>query len=241
MEDFIPITESQKIFVANGVFRAVTLDMPEVIEDNNLKTSLGSGQFRWNFIIRNLSDSFEANFETITPPRGCWKLLLLRDLVSNFSLSIMSERNFRKLRRSSSDRVHYLPALISENKERASIENQLCLDGFRITPDKNILSDIRAQLLSAFSGMVTEHILVLFDYDFTGVTSMRAVLLTPDMKIAVCEDWTKYLKSTFVPDVSILGSLVDDDEPIVKLKPEYEHDDSVAEDHKESSGENNNN
>lgn len=241
MEDFIPITESQKIFVANGVFRAVTLDMPEVIEDNNLKTSLGSGQFRWNFIIRNLSDSFEANFETITPPRGCWKLLLLRDLVSNFSLSIMSERNFRKLRRSSSDRVHYLPALISENKERASIENQLCLDGFRITPDKNILSDIRAQLLSAFSGMVTEHILVLFDYDFTGVTSMRAVLLTPDMKIAVCEDWTKYLKSTFVPDVSILGSLFDDDEPIVKLKPEYEHDDSVAEDHKESSGENNNN
>ena len=241
MEDFIPITESQKIFVANGVFRAVTLDMPEVIEDNNLKTSLGSGQFRWNFIIRNLSNSFEANFETITPPRGCWKLLLLRDLVSNFSLSIMSERNFRKLRRSSSDRVHYLPALISENKERASIENQLCLDGFRITPDKNILSDIRAQLLSAFSGMVTEHILVLFDYDFTGVTSMRAVLLTPDMKIAVCEDWTKYLKSTFVPDVSILGSLFDDDEPIVKLKPEYEHDDSVAEDHKESSGENNNN
>ena len=59
MEDFIPITESQKIFVANGVFRAVTLDMPEVIEDNNLKTSLGSGQFRWNFIIRNLSNSFE--------------------------------------------------------------------------------------------------------------------------------------------------------------------------------------
>ena len=241
MEDFIPITESQKIFVTSGVFRAVTLDMPEVIEDNNLKTSLGSGQFRWNFIIRNLSNSFEANFETITPSRGCWKLLLLRDLVSNFSLSIMSERNFRKLRRSSPDRVHYLPALISENKERASIENQLCLDGFRITPDKNILSDIRTQLLSAFSGMVTEHILVLFDYDFTGVTSMRAVLLTPDMKIAVCEDWTKYLKSTFVPVVSILGSLFEDDEPIVKLKPEYEYDDSVAEEHKESSGENNNN
>ena len=241
MNDYIPITESQKIFVANGVFRAVTLDMPEVIDENNLKTSLGSGQFRWNFIIRNLSDSFEANFETITPPRGCWKVLLLRDLISNLSLSIMSERNFRKLRRNSADRAHYLAALISENKKRASIEDQLCMDDFRVVQDKNILSDIRTQLLSSFSGMVTEHVLVLFDYDFTGVTSMRAVLLTPNMEIAVCEDWTKYLKSTFIPDVSILSSLFDDDEPIVKLKPEYEHDNSIAEAHKESSNENNHN
>lgn len=232
MNDSIPLTESQKIFVANGVFRAITLDMADVIEDNNLKTSLGGGQFRWNFIIRNLSDSFAANFETITPSRGCWKILLLRDLVSNLSLSIMSERNFRNLRRKTSDRLHYLSALISENKDRESIEHQLSLDGFRVTPNKNTLSEIRVQLLSAFSGMVTEHILVLFDYDYTGVTSMRAVLLTPNMEIAVSEDWAKYLKSTFIPDVSQFSSLLDDDEPIVKLKPEY--DSIIAEEQKES-------
>lgn len=240
MNDFIPITEHQKTFVANGVFRAITLDMPEVIEENSLKTSLGSGQFRWNFIIRNLSDSFEANFEAITPPRGCWRILLLRDLISNLSFSIMSERNFRKLRRTPSDRAHYLTALISENQERASVEHQFCLDGFRVTQDKNVLSDIRTQLLSSFSGIVTEHVLVLFDYDFTGVTSMRAVLLTPDMEIAVCEDWTKYLKSTFIPDTSLLSSLFDDDEPIVKLRPEFEQDNSIAEEHKESGSEKNN-
>ncbi len=234
MNDSIPITESQKTFVANGVFRAVTLDMPDVIEDNRLKTSLGSGQFRWNFIIRNLSDSFEAEFEAITQPRGCWKVLLLRDLVSNLSLSIMSERNFRKLRRHSSDHIHYLSALISKNKERESIEHQLCLDGFRVMPDKNTLSEIRAQLLSAFSGMVTEHVLVLFDYNYTGVISMRAVLLTPNMEIAVCEDWTKYLKSTFIPEISAFNSLLDDDTPIVKLKSEFEHNDIIVEEHRET-------
>ena len=238
MNDYIPITEHQKIFIANGVFRAVTLDMPEVIEENKLTTSLGSGQFRWNFIIRNLSESFEANFEAITPPRGPWRVLLLRDLVSNLSFSIMSERNFRKLRRSSSDRIHYLEALISENEKRESLEQQICMNEFQKVREKNILSSIRTQLLSTFSGIVTEHVLVLFDYDFSVITSMRAVLLTPEMEIAVSEDWAKYLKSTFVPDVSILSSLFDDDEPIVKLKPEYEPDKSIANERRETGSEN---
>lgn len=236
--DSIPISESQKIFISNGIYRAITLDMPEVIEENHLPTYLGSGLFRWNFIIRNLSDAFAANFEAITAPRGAWKVLLLHDLESNLSFSIMSERNFQKLRNSRSDRVHYLEALISKNEKREPIERQICMDGFQKVRDESLLSIVRDQLLNSFSGIVKEHVLVLFDCDFSGVTSLRAVLLTPELEIAVSDDWTKYLKSTFVPDSSALAFLLDDDdEPIVKLKTEYEPDNSIVDESREAGSE----
>lgn len=42
----IPLSENQKAFLANGIFRAVTQDMPELIYENELPTAVGSGLFR---------------------------------------------------------------------------------------------------------------------------------------------------------------------------------------------------
>ena len=42
----IPLSENQKAFLANGIFRAVTQDMPELIYENALPTTVGSGLFR---------------------------------------------------------------------------------------------------------------------------------------------------------------------------------------------------
>ena len=92
MHNSIPISEDQKSFIANGIYRAITQDMPEVIADNNLPTTLGGGLFRWNFINRNLSENLNGDFETSIQPRGSWRLLLLRDKNTNLSFSIMSEK-----------------------------------------------------------------------------------------------------------------------------------------------------
>lgn len=228
MTDFIPISEEQKTFIANGIFQAISLDMPEMIEENNLPTTLASGQFRWNFINRNLSDAFEADFEAHICPRGSWKVLLLRDLASNLSFSIMAEKNFRKVQKNASQKTHYLEALISKNKNREPIERQMCMEGFQKRSNTSILYAIREQLLCSFSGIVEEHVLVLFDSSFSNVTSLRAVLLTPNMDVAVSENWTKYLTSTFIPSSSMLAAISSDDDPIVKLKPEYEASNSIV-------------
>lgn len=220
MENIIPISDEQKIFLANGIFRAVTQDMPEVIAENNLPTSVGAGLFRWNFINRNLSEYLGGDFETFIQPRGAWRLLLLRDKVSNLSFSIMSEKNFRKLQRSLTDSVHYLEALISQNKCRESEFHQLSLFSGDRCRDENVLFALRNQLLSCFSGIVEEHVLILFDYNFSGVTSARAALLNPNMEIALSEDWTQFLRTTYSPK-NIIWDDNDNDEDLATLKSEY--------------------
>lgn len=221
MHNTIPISEDQKSFIANGIYRAITQDMPEVIADNNLPTTLGGGLFRWNFINRNLSENLNGDFEISIQPRGSWRLLLLRDKITNLSFSIMSEANFRKVQRSSTDSVHYLEALISHNKNREPLTHQISFFPDSRCRDENVLSNLRDQLLSCFTGIVEEHVLILFDYNFTGVTSARAVLLTPKMEIAVSEDWTQYLRSTVIPKNTLLDDILVDDEILATLKPQF--------------------
>lgn len=221
MHNTIPISEDQKSFIANGIYRAITQDMPEVIADNNLPTTLGGGLFRWNFINRNLSENLNGDFETSIQPRGSWRLLLLRDKNTNLSFSIMSETNFRKVQRSSTDSVHYLEALISHNKKREPLTHQISFFPDSKCRDENVLSNLRDQLFSCFTGIVEEHVLILFDYNFTGVTSARAVLLTPKMEIAVSEDWTQYLRSTVIPKNTLLDDILADDEILATLKPQF--------------------
>lgn len=221
MNHEIPLSENQKAFLANGIFRAVTQDMPELIYENDLPTTVGSGLFRWNFINRNLSDGLGGEFQVSFRKRGAWKFLLLFECITNFSLSVMTEQNLKKLQRHPALHPHYLEALVSNNQKREPIEGQLCLEEMRVERDHSVLAELRNQLLSGFSGIIGEHLLILFDYDYTGVTSARAVLLTPTLEIAVSDNWTKYLKSKYIPQDSPLATILPDDEPLVKLKEKY--------------------
>lgn len=222
MHNQIPITDNQKAFIANGIYRAISQDMPSVVADNNLPTTLGGGLFRWNFINRNLSENLNGDFESSIQPRASWRLLLLRDKITNLSFSIMSEANFRKVQRSDTSSIHYLEALVSANKKREPIAQQLSLFPNNKQRDESVLSALRNQLLSCFTGIVEEHVLILFDYDFTGVSSARAVLLTPKMEVAVSEDWTPFLRSKVIPQNTILQDILSDSEMLATLKPQFD-------------------
>lgn len=224
MYNAIPISDDQKSFIANGIYRAITQEMPEVIAEHNLPTTLGGGLFRWNFINRNLSENLNGDFETSIQPRGSWRIPLLRDKKTNLSFSIMSEANFRKVQRSTSNSIHYLEALISHNKNREPLSRQLSFFPDSRCRDENVLSNLRDQLLSCFTGIVEEHVLILFDYNFAGVTSARAVLLTPKMEIAVSDDWTQFLRSTVIPKNTLLDDILADDEVLATLKPQFDSD-----------------
>lgn len=216
----IPLREDQKVFFANSIFRAVTQDLPELIDENNLPTNVGSGLFRWNFINRNLSAASNDDFELSFPKRGAWKFILLREKNTGLSFSVMTEQNLKRLQSNPSFQAHYLEALVSGNVIRDPIEGQRYFVDLFPERDAVFLSNLRNQLLSGFSGTVEEHVLVLFDYNDIGVTSARAVLLTSSLEITVSENWTQYLTSTYVPKTSIFTTaLSDEDEPLVKLKP----------------------
>ena len=227
MDNAIPISDNQKAFVANGIYRAITVDIPEIIADYNLSTSLGSGQFRWNFIIRNLSENLIGDFESCVRPRGAWKILLLRDKNTNLSFSIMSEANFRRVQCTPKDKLHYLRALVLNNENYGFPMQQTFFSPESKCDDVDALCNLRNQLLGNFTGMVEEHVLVLFDSNFSGVISARAVLLTPELEIAVSEDWTKFLRSTAIPQDTLLSELLTDDEVFVALKPQFDAD-SIA-------------
>lgn len=225
MNHEIPLNENQKAFLANSIFRAVSQDMPEIIYENNLPTTNGVGLFRWNFINRNLSDGLGGEFDTSYQKRGAWKFLLLREHTTNFSISVMTEQTLKNLQRHPTAKPHYLEGLVSNNKCREPIEGQLCMPELCIERDHSMIAELRNQLLSGFSGIVAEHLLILFDYDYNGVTSARAVLLTPTLEVAVSDNWTKYLKSTYISQQSALIQIISDDEPMVKLKEQYVKDD----------------
>ena len=221
----IPLTDKQKVFLANGIFRAVTQDISEIIYENDLPTTVGSGLFRWNFINRNLSAEMGGDFEFSFQKRGAWKFLILRDRHSKLAFSVMTEQNLKRLQSKPPLRAHYLEALVSDNTARDPIEGQMRMPGIYPERDISILAEIKNQLFSEFSDTVNEHVLVLFDYNYVGVTAVRAVILTTNLEVAVSDDWTKHMTITHIPTQSILAAaLSEEDESLVTLKPEGDTD-----------------
>lgn len=217
-----PINDTQRNYIANGIFRAVSIDMAEVISENELPTTLGSGLFRWNFINKALSDSNCNEFEVAIQPRGSWKLLLLRDRRTSLTFSIMTEGNFKRIQRSCEAKKHYIHALVSVNKQRNEIDGQMSLWGQGTPNESAELTILRNELMACFGSELNEHILILFDCIYGEVSSVRAALLNPQLVVVYSEDWSSFLKKTYIPDNSVLGAILDDeDEQLASLKAEY--------------------
>jgi hypothetical protein len=223
IEDYI------KHAIANGIFTAVTNDIPELIQEQGLTTALGAGLFRWNFIYRNVCANLGERFQISYAKRGPWKVLVLYDPCSNMTFSIMAERNLSRVMRYPPKGVYYLEALLTKNKGLKVVEGQLRLEFSDVQRDTTALEQLRDELLKEFSGIIQNHMLVLFEYDYNRVTSARIVLLTPEYGIAFSEDWSKFLSEQYViGGASLLQeATLDEAEPLVRLKGKKATDDLV--------------
>lgn len=217
----INVPNDAKHAIANGIFTAITHDIPDRIRDDDLPTTVGVGQFRWNYIHKRVTQNLGGRFQVKYAPRCSWKILLLFEQAIGFTFSIMSEKNFIKLQERLPKGIHYLESLISKNTGFEAIEGQMRLEGCDFQRDASAISTLREKLLSDFTGIIKHHILILFDYDFKGVTSARAVLVNPNLEVAYSEDWSDFLKTPYViGKASILEEMIiDDEEPLIKLKP----------------------
>lgn len=218
----IDISDDVRHAIANGIFSAITNDIPEVIQENNLPTSYGAGQFRWNFINRNVINHLDGCFQISIVKRGAYPCLIIYDATTDFTFSIMSERNLARLQKRLPAGIHYLEALVSKNTGYDIIEGQVRLDfPETIVRDHTYIDSLRNQLLNDFTGIVKNHILITFEYSYSRVISARAILLTPEFGIAFSEDWSHFLDTPYIiGKASILEELNKDDEnePLVHLK-----------------------
>ncbi|AFL99005.1 hypothetical protein Desde_0547 [Desulfitobacterium dehalogenans ATCC 51507] len=210
--------------IANGIFTAVTSDIPELVQDYNLPTSNGVGLFRWNFINKNISENLGGRFQLSYAKRGPWKFLLLFERNNGITFSIMTEKNLSKLQKRLPEGTHYLESLIASNTGYDIVEGQLSLEFEQTSRDSDAINKLREELLSEFAGIIKNHILILFDYDDSLVISARAVLLTPELGIAYSEDWSHLLNSPYIiGKTSIVEDMRDDDnEPLVRMKGQKE-------------------
>ena len=215
----IDVSEDIKHGIANGIFMAVTHDIPDLIRDYNLPTNNGIGLFRWNFLHKRVEENLGGRFQSKYVARGPWRLLLLYEQELGFTFSVMAEKNLAGLRERLPINIHYLESLVSNNIGYEAIEGQLRLEGCNFPRNAQAIGALRDKLLSDFSGIIKNHILILFDYNISGVISARAVLLTPELDVAFSEDWSKHLKNPYViGQDSILEEMVSDGEPLVKIK-----------------------
>ena len=206
--------------IANGIFSAVTSDMPELIQEHNLPTVNGGSLFRWNFVNRNVSANLGGRFQTSYVKRGPWKFLILFEQDSGMTFSIMTERNLGRLQRRLPDGIHYLESLVAPNSGYDVVEGQMSLDLGKEPRDQSAIEKLREELLNEFAGVIKNHILILFEYDFHRVLSARAVLLTPELGVAYTEDWSPFLNKPYeIKKTSLLEDMKDvDGETLVRLK-----------------------
>jgi len=217
----LDISENAKHAISHGIFKAISQDIPEIISDYKLPTNNGVGQFRWNFIHKRVEENLGGRFQHSYVPRGPWKVLLLFEMELGFTFSIMSEHNLMRLQRHLPKNPHYLEALISKNVGYDVIQGQMRLVNYESSRSPSDVEKLRDVLLTDFAGIIKNHILILFDHYNNNITSIKAVLLTPQFDTAFEEDWGMYIKEPYIIGrESILNSMATEDlETFVSLKP----------------------
>ena len=216
----LDIPEDAKHAIVNGIFTAITHDIPEIIQEYNLPTNNGIGLFRWNFIHKRVEENLAGRFQVSYAPRGPWKLLFLFEKELGFTFSIMAEKNLSRLQDHLPRGIHYLEALTSKNTGYKVLEGQMRLPGCEIKRDASAVENLRDKWLIDFAGIIKNHILILFDYSFNKVVSAKAVLLTPNLEIAYSEDWSNFLKTPYIiGKASIIEEMTENEAPsLVRLK-----------------------
>jgi hypothetical protein len=205
--------------ITNGIFKAISQDMPDLINDEQLPTAIAAPLFRHNFIIRNVQNNLGGNFDSKIIPRGPFQVLLLFEKDIGFTFSIMSEANFERLRKRLPDNPHYIEAFVFNNTGYEEIEGQMFFEDSRPERDKMVIENLRNKIMQ-FDGIIKNHIVVLFSSTFNKVTSIRIVLPTPQLGIAYSEDWSSFMETPFFSKTSILNTdlINEDEEFLVKLK-----------------------
>lgn len=189
--------------IVHCIENAVGDGIREDIRKNKLRTTNSVPSRIWDLLNTALLDSLEATDCCVsTAHRGPWQMVVIFEKTSGSVITLMREKRFGELKKAQQRRskMHYVDMLPKMfNRELlADCGQQTFLP--KEFSDENDLAILVQRLLSDLVSdisIVRNHVLVLFDTNGFQLTSVRAVMITPDLEIASgCEaDWAKYISS----------------------------------------------
>ena len=196
--------------VVDALRSAIEVVMPNIMDDYNLTERNGAGQFRWNPIITQLRDKCQhmgwIDFNVCR--RGAWKTPVLFHAASRDLITFMTEGTLKTVQHRKDKGRHYLCGGASFNQGVKAKYEQLELELPGILPDmEKWVAKSREELadvVCASVGEIEGHILVLFDAHMDNLLTVRAVRLTPSLKISTEEeDWTQYIRMPYAANQEI--------------------------------------
>ena len=189
--------------IVHCIENAVGDSIREDIRKNNLRTTNSVPSRIWDLLNTALLDSLDATDCCVsTAHRGPWQMVIIFEKTSGSVITLMREKRFAELKRAQQRRLrmHYVDMLPKMfNRELLSDCGQQSFLPKEFS-DENDLAILVQRLLSDLVSdisIVRNHVLVLFDTNGFQLTSVRAVMITPNLEIASgCEaDWSKYISS----------------------------------------------
>ena len=182
---------------------AVGDSIQEDIANNHLRYFNSTPSRIWDHIYSSLEVKLETlNCSVISSNSGPWHFALIYDRTTDNIITVMREKRFSTLKKQQCKRnkPHYVDALAAALNDdlKPQFEQMSLLGGLSI--DKEAIQIRVNQLLSELGGeseFVQNHVLVLFEANDFRLISARAIMVTPNLDIAVNGevDLSKYISS----------------------------------------------
>lgn len=174
----------------------------EDIRKNSLKTTNSVPSRIWDYINTGLIEELNVeNCSTVRSFRGPWQMAIVYEKTTNCIITFMRESRFHQLKKAQShrNRMHYVDFLAKQFNDRLKDPHQqLTLLPSHTFSDEDRLAELVQQLLTDLVddvSVVRNHVMVLFEsFDFQ-LTSVRAVMVTPNLEIADgCDvNWSQFI------------------------------------------------
>lgn len=221
MESFFSLNldNNDKALFVYSVRNAIENEMFDLELENRLPSTNGEGQYRWNYINRDLMELLGSTLSISIRRRRGWQLAIITDESTGFSFSLMSSKNLKALQKKLPSNIHYLEALLHNNSAFAPPSQQLSFLSQDSQRDKSLVEKIRRELLGDFGQKY--HLLIVFDCDHRIVTQVKLLLLDDKLQLVYQEDWSKHLKEPLIieaNDATYITNYTEEEEIPISIK-----------------------
>lgn len=197
------IAQNIAMSVVKCIETAVGDGIREDLQKSKLRTTNSKGSRIWDLLNTELLDSMDTiECSSAIANRGAWQMVVLFEKTSGCVMTLMREKRFAELKKAQKrrKRMHYVDMLPKMfNSELLSDHDQIVLFPKEFEDEHDLAVLVQRLLCDLVSdiSIVRNHVLVLFDTIGFQLTSVRAVMITPNLDVASgCEEnWNKYISS----------------------------------------------
>ena len=168
----------------------------------NLATSNSISSRIWDLLNTNLIKNLKDDCTVLTTNRYRWQMMIIFEKNTQCIFTFMREKRFAQLCRLQYKRkyMHYIDMMAKQfNSELMPEQEQLTLFSHTFLDENRLVEKVQKLLRDLKGGIsvVQNHVLILFDTMDYQLSSIRAVMVTPNLDIAqgCSQDWSKYISA----------------------------------------------